>query len=67
MSIALATPDEPDVFVVAPLGDGWTVLTPDGTQRIAPPQPWDLGMATIEASAITGRRDHAARFRWVNC
>lgn len=67
MSMALATPDEPDVFAVAPLGDGWTVVNPTATQRIVPPRPWTVQMATLAAAAMTERPKFGHRFAWVNC
>ena len=58
-------PDPP--FAIAPLGDAWTVVTPDASWRIAPPQPWDLTMAVLARVGLNAMPEIAGRFTWVAC
>jgi hypothetical protein len=56
---------EPEPYAVAPLGDHWTVVSPDATERIQPKQPWDLVMATLAAVGLTAVPEAAVQFEWV--
>lgn len=56
---------EPEPYAVAPLGDHWTVVSPDATKRIRPKQDWNLVMATLAAVGLTGVPEAAVQFEWV--
>jgi hypothetical protein len=54
-------------FAIAPLGDAWTVVNPDATERIAPVQTWSRAMADLVAVALTHGLGTPGQFRWVGC
>lgn len=61
----LSAAPEPESYAVAPLGDGWTVVNPDATERIRPKQDWSLVMATLAMVGLNAMPGVAAQFEWV--
>lgn len=51
-------------YAVAPLDEGWTIVTPDAMQRLDQPA-LDLGAARFWAAAMTHEPSFAGQLAWV--
>lgn len=67
LAIAADDEEQPTSFAVAPLEDGWTVVSPEADAFIAPKQPWSLVDAGAARLGLALGFSHPQQYDWVSC